>query len=83
MLTRQMAFGTYQNWRDVADLSMEIIAKDPDVTVPTMRDTTCYSRVIFLANLRTNQVVRQKIVKMIVVSGTGDIVTAYPTDRHC
>ncbi len=79
----QIALGTYQNWRDVADLAMEVIARDPDVTIPTARGTTCYSRVVFLVDLRTNQVARQQIVKMIVVSATGDIVTAYPTGRHC
>jgi hypothetical protein len=79
----RIAGGTHQNWRDVADLSMEFIAKDPDVTMPTTRGTTCHSRAIFLVNLRTNQVVRQQIVRMIVVTGTGDIVTAYPTERHC
>ena len=79
----QIAVGTYQNWRDVADLSMEIIARDPDVAIPTTRGTTCYSRVVFLINLRTNQVARQQIVRMVVVTATGDIVTAYPTERHC
>ena len=53
------------------------------MTIPTARGTTCYSRVVFLVDLRTNQVARQQIVKMIVVSATGDIVTAYPTGRHC
>jgi hypothetical protein len=79
----RIAEGTYQNWRDVADLSMEFIARDPDVTVQTARGTTCYSRVIFLINIRTNQVVRQQIVRMVVVPGTSSIVTAYPADRHC
>lgn len=79
----RIAAGTYQNWRDVADLSMEFIARDPDVTVPTSRGTTCHSRVIFLINLRTNQVVHEQIVRMVVVPSTGNIVTAYPTNRHC
>ena len=78
----RIASGTYQNWRDVADLSLASIASDPDIAAPS-RGSMCYSRVIFLLNLRTNQVVRQQIVKMIVAPETGNVITAYPADRHC
>lgn len=56
----QLAAGTYQNWRDVADLAMDSISRDPDVAKPAGDGKGCLSRVIFLRNLRTNQVVRQQ-----------------------
>jgi hypothetical protein len=62
---------------------MEAIARDPDVAIPVRGAKACYSRVIFVRNLRTNQVVGQRIVKMIVVIATNNIVTAYPASRQC
>jgi hypothetical protein len=79
----RLAFGTYQNWRDIADLAMEAMARDPDVAIPVRGAKACYSRAIFVRNLRTNQVVGQRIVKMIVVIATNNIVTAYPASRQC
>ena len=79
----RLAIGTSQNWRDVADLAMNATAGDPDVAVPVGGGKACYSRVIFLRNLRTNQVVSQQVVRMIVVIATNDIVTAYPATRQC
>jgi hypothetical protein len=80
---QQQAFGTGMNWRDVADLAMATIAADPDSAKPAGDGKGCYSRVLFLRNNRTNQVVRQQIFAMIVVVSTGDIITAYPTSRQC
>jgi hypothetical protein len=80
---QRMAAGTYTNWRDVADLAMESIARDPDVAVPAGGGTGCYSRVLFLRNLRTNQVVRQQVFTMIVIVSTGEIITAYPSADQC
>ena len=79
----RMTFGTGQNWRDIADLSMEAIASDPDVVLPVSGDKMCRSRVIFVRHLRTNQVAGQRIVKMIVANGSNNIVTAYPASRQC
>lgn len=79
----KLAAGTYMNWRDVADLAMESIARDPDVARPAGDGKGCLSRVIYLKNLRTNQVVRQQNFRMFVVLSTGDVITAYPDVRNC
>ncbi|MFC5995056.1 hypothetical protein ACFQE5_12620 [Pseudonocardia hispaniensis] len=76
------AAGTYQNWRDVADLAMDAISRDPDKAVPRGGGKACLSRVIFLRNVRTNQVVRQRIVRMIVAVDHNNIITAFPHDRQ-
>ncbi|GAA4904191.1 hypothetical protein EV188_102392 [Actinomycetospora succinea] len=80
-----MAFGTgtFQNWRDVADLSIETIANDPDVTVPVGGNQLCMSRVIFLNDRRTGQLVRQQIVRMFINATTRDVNTLHPHQRHC
>jgi hypothetical protein len=78
-----MAFGTNENWRDVADLAMASIASDPDQAIPVGDGKGCYSRVLFLRNNRTNQVVRQQIFRMIVIIGTGEIISVYPHGQQC
>ncbi len=77
----RLAFGTYQNWRDIADLAMRHNTLDPDVTKSGNRKI-CYSRVIYLLNRRTGQLVRTTIIRMIVSSSTNNIITAYPGE-HC
>lgn len=79
----RMAAGTNQNWRDVADLAMEAISRDADAAYPRPQGKACLSRVVFLRNLRTNQVVRQQIVRMLVITATNEILTAYPASRQC
>ena len=79
----RLAAGTYQNWRDVADLSMEAITRDPDVARPAGGNQSCLSRVIFLRNVRTNQVVRQQIVRMYVRNNGSNIATVYPASTQC
>ncbi|HEX4865298.1 MAG TPA: hypothetical protein VFV02_14600 [Acidimicrobiales bacterium] len=82
----RMAAGTGQNWRDVADLAMAHIATDPDKWGDAGDGKSCRSRVIFLVNKRTGQVVRQQIVKQISVYKGGrssDIITAYPSSSQC
>ena len=37
------AGGTFQNWRDIADLAMQTIAVDPDSTYPAGGNQTCRS----------------------------------------
>ena len=78
-----LAADTDQNWRDVADLALESISRDPDVAKPAGNGKGCYSRLIFMRNLRTNQIVRSQIVRMFVVISTGDIITLYPHDSQC
>lgn len=77
----RMAAGTYQNWRDIADLAMSHNTSDPD-RYSHRGGKSCYSRVLYLRNIRTNQVVRKQIFKMIV-SGSNNIITSYPTGTHC
>ena len=77
----RMAAGTYQNWRDIADLAMSHNTSDPDRSRHS-GGKSCYSRVLYLRNIRNNQVVRTQIFKMIV-SGSNNIITSYPAGTHC
>ncbi|QFG20783.1 hypothetical protein [Actinomadura sp. WMMB 499] len=77
----RMAAGTYQNWRDIADLAMSHNTSDPD-RYSHGGGKSCYSRVLYLRNIRTNQVVRKQIFKMIV-SSSNNIITSYPAGTHC
>lgn len=77
-----MAAGTYQNWRDVADLAMASNSSDPDVMKPAGGNQTCRSRVIFLVNVRNGQPVRQQIVKMYTDNANSNIRSAFPSS-HC
>jgi hypothetical protein len=80
----RLAAGTFQNWRDVADLAMESIASDPDAARPPDAAGKAYlSRVIFLRNIRTNQVVRQQIIRMIIRVSDNSIITAFPHGQQC
>ncbi|MFV2177886.1 hypothetical protein ACFHW2_29165 [Actinomadura sp. LOL_016] len=78
----RMAAGTYQNWRDIADLAMSHNTSDPD-RWNRSGGKSCYSRVLYLRNIRTNQVVRKQIFKMIVGSSSKNIITSYPAGTHC
>jgi len=79
----RMAAGTNTNWRDVADLAMDTMLKDPDDLKPARGDQTCRTRVLFLKNLRNNQVVRQQQFKMFTFNGSNEIATAFPDNRGC
>ena len=79
----RLAFRTGQNWRDIVELSAHAIASDPDKAKPRNDGKSCLSRVIFLKNLRTNQVVRQQIVRMIIRNSDNAIVSVYPDSRQC
>jgi hypothetical protein len=74
---------TIGNWRDLADLAMDTIAKDPDVDVPAPGNQICMSRVLFLANERTGQVIRQQIFVMYVDARTRTINTLTPRGTQC
>lgn len=82
----RMAAGTNQNWRDIADLSMDSIANDPDAWGDAGDGKNCRSRLIYLINKDNGQVVRTQIVKQISVfkgANTNDIITAYPSSAQC
>ncbi len=79
----RLAAGTYQNWRDVVDLAIDAISRDPDEAKPAGDGKGCLSRVIFLRNLRTNQVVRQQIIRMIVRHSDNAIISVFPHGKQC
>ncbi|SHG86200.1 hypothetical protein [Streptoalloteichus hindustanus] len=82
----RMSAGTDQNWRDIADLSLDSIAKDPDRWADAGGGKECRSRLIYLINRRTGQVVRTQIVRQIAVfkgANSNDIITAYPASAQC
>jgi hypothetical protein len=79
----RLAAGTSENWRDLADLVMESISRDPDAAQDAGDGKGCYSRLIYLRNLRTNQVVGTQIFRMYVVIKTGDIITVHPRSTQC
>ncbi|MFT4298368.1 MAG: hypothetical protein QM597_01835 [Aeromicrobium sp.] len=79
-----LAAGTGKNWRDVADMAMTWAAKDPDKTVMNVGGGKgCKSRLLFLRNNRTNQVVRQQRFAMYYVNSSLNIVTVYPKGSGC
>lgn len=80
---KREASGTNQNWRDVADLAMRSLASDPDAIVPYDGDQTCRSRVIFLYDLRTNQVAKQRIFRMFTDNTTNNINSVFPARSQC
>ena len=80
---QRVAFNTGLTWVAVADLTMETIARDPDVAIPAGGGKACLSRVIFLRNDHTNQVVRSQVFRMIVIVSTGEVITAYPHSKQC
>jgi len=45
--------------------------------------TSPASRVIFLRNIRTNQVVHQQIIRMYVRNWDNNIETVYPASTQC
>jgi hypothetical protein len=55
----------------------------PDVTTPAGGNQICLSRVIFLNNRQTGQLVRQQIVVMYINATTRDVNTITPRDRQC
>lgn len=79
----RLAAGTFQNWRDVADLAMETIANDPDRSVPAPGNQICQSRVIFLNDLRTGQPVRQQVMVMYIDAPTRNVNTLTPRTTQC
>ncbi|TDX84927.1 hypothetical protein CLV69_11711 [Amycolatopsis arida] len=82
----RMAVGTDQNWRDVADIAMDAIAKDPDAWGDAGDGKDCRSRVIYLYNRKTGQLVRTQIVVQISTYQGGKsnrIITSYPRGYQC
>jgi hypothetical protein len=78
-----MARGTYQNWRDLADLGMESALIDPAVRGGVVDGKRCFSRSITLYNRQTGAVVRKQIVRVVFKVSDQTIITAYPSSRHC
>lgn len=79
----RMAAGTNTNWRDVVDLAMDTMLKDPDELKPARGDQTCRTRVLFVKDFQSNQVVRQQQFEMFTYNGSNEIATAFPDNRRC
>lgn len=80
----RMAAGTNTNWRDVVDLAMDTMLKDPDELKPARGDQTCRTRVLFVKDFQSNQVVRQQQFEMMFTyNGSNEIATAFPDNRRC
>lgn len=78
-----IAAGTAQNWRDVADVGMGGALRDPDVRGAESDGKRCFSRKIYLYNLQTGELVRTKIVRVIFRTSDAAIITAYPSSSQC
>lgn len=75
---------TNQNWRDVADVFINIALSDPDsITYSQRNDTFEYCRIAYLVNLRTGNVVDEMYPRVIIGVSTSNIITAYPTRKLC
>lgn len=83
----RMAFGTGQTWRQVVDVSMEAISRDPDVVKPARGGQTCRSRVIYLNNKKTGKEVRRQIVveydRPMSDGPNVHTRTVFPRGKHC
>lgn len=78
-----MAAGTAQNWREVADISIGGALRDPQVRGGLVDGKRCFSRRIYLYNLRTGDQVRTRIVRVVFRASDNAIVTAYPSSKQC
>ncbi len=67
----------------MADLALDSISRDPDAAKPGGDGKACLSRVIFLRNIRTNQVVRQQVIRLIVRLSDNVIITVFPHGARC
>ena len=59
------------------------VTTDPDVSVPAGGNQLCLSRVVFLNNRRTGQLVRQQIVRVYIDAATRNVNSAHPRERQC
>jgi len=78
-----MSVGTYQNWRDVADLAMATTLADPTVRRPAVDGKRCFSRALKLYDLHTGRLVRTQIFRVVFRTSDAAIITVYPSSRHC
>lgn len=81
---KNIASYTNQNWRDVADVFINITLSDPDtVTYQQKSDTFVYCRIAYLVGLRTGNAVGQTFPLVVISVRTTNIITAYPQDDYC
>jgi hypothetical protein len=76
------SFGTFQSWREIADISIAAVLADPVVKGPVKRGKRCYSRYVFLWDVSRDRMIDFMTVR-VVFKATGDrrIITAYPADN--
>ena len=74
-----LAAGTGQNWRDVADLALTKTLNDPTkVTFNEDKNTFCFSTKIYLLNRSSGQQVGSSIVYTIIGNQNWNVITTYP-----
>lgn len=78
------AAGTYQNWRDVADIGMHAaLSNSAKTTYRAANDTNCYSKRIYLVNVQTGQTVADTITRVVAGTRSNNVVTAFPSSGYC
>lgn len=80
-----VAFGTqFQgNWRYMADFAIGQVLSSPSTSVYQGSNKYCYSRKLPIVDLRTGEVTKHQIFKVVVDIYGRKIITAYPSRSHC
>lgn len=80
---QNMAIGTEQGWRELADISIAAVLQDPVVSGRPRHNKQCYSRYVYKWSYERNRVVDVMVVRVVFRSlGSHKIITAYPSE-HC
>jgi hypothetical protein len=78
------SFGTFQSWREIADISIAAVLADPVVKGPVEDGKRSYSRYLYLWDVSCDRMIDFMTVRVIFkAAGDRRIVTAYPTDNNC
>jgi hypothetical protein len=78
------AAGTYQNWRDIADIGMYAALSNSTVTkIRYSNDTTCFSKRIYLVDVRTGRTVGRTITRIVAGNRSNNVVTSFPSSGYC
>jgi hypothetical protein len=78
------AFGTHQGWRELVDISVDAVLRNPDVAGKERGGKRCFSRHVYLWDYERDQVVDFMTVKVVFLAhGSHKIITAYPATNNC
>jgi hypothetical protein len=79
-----MAVGTFQGWREIADIGIAATVRDPDIRGKIRSGKHCYSRVVYLWDVRRHRIIGTMIVRVVWrADGDRRIITAFPARTHC